>query len=280
MTAKRTASGGVLLTLVRLLLSIQMTFVTELQGLLTRLHEEQRVRRSAEFYPMCRVTSTSSSLRCHTCRQCRRRCRHCRRRTRRLLTRQSRARRRSSCTRTTSTCALSLCSTVSCHTKAEGSNGLRLIVSCMAMAPCLLMLQAAPLEWPTSGERCQQSKLPSLLVASAAAIRHNWRTRARWCVRRLVRAQVTSRELLEFLEGSDDDDRDRRKRRRRKPRMWRSVRERASWKSDMRQVMCCITRLRPRARDPTMKPRCSFLEPTMSFVVIRQPTAPHSWSEC
>ena len=48
--------------------------------------------------------------------------------------------------------------------------------------------------------------------------------------------QVNSRELLEFLEGSDDDDRDRRKRRRRKPRMWRSVRERASWKSDMRQV--------------------------------------------
>jgi len=47
---------------------------------------------------------------------------------------------------------------------------------------------------------------------------------------------VSSRELLEFLEGSDDDDRDRRKRRRRKPRMWRSARERASWKSDMRQV--------------------------------------------
>ena len=51
-----------------------------------------------------------------------------------------------------------------------------------------------------------------------------------------MRAQVTSRELLEFLEGSDDDDRDRRKRRRRKPRMWRSARERASWKSDMSQV--------------------------------------------
>ena len=47
---------------------------------------------------------------------------------------------------------------------------------------------------------------------------------------------MSSRELLEFLEGSDDDDRDRRKRRRRKPRMWRSARERASWKSDMRQV--------------------------------------------
>ena len=48
--------------------------------------------------------------------------------------------------------------------------------------------------------------------------------------------QVSSRELLEFLEGSDDDDRDRRKRRRRKPRMWRSARERASWNSDMRQA--------------------------------------------
>ena len=48
--------------------------------------------------------------------------------------------------------------------------------------------------------------------------------------------KVDSRELLEFLEASDDDDRDRRKRRRRKPRMWRSLRERLSWKADLGQA--------------------------------------------
>ena len=47
---------------------------------------------------------------------------------------------------------------------------------------------------------------------------------------------MADRGLLEFLEASDDDDKDRRKRRRRKPRMWRSARERASWKADLGQA--------------------------------------------
>ena len=83
--------------------------------------------------------------------------------------------------------------------------------------------------------------------------------------------QVSSRELLEFLEGSDDDDRDRRKRRRRKPRMWRSARERASWKSDMRQVSPAVT-VRTQTHEMNIK-SCSHEQESPAGVIKGHITA-------